>query len=90
MYDIDVLFVAVSNFIFFIAFDDVAYLNVVASIDVKTAVLTSHNLLDIILESAQRTEFSCVDDNTVADEAYFGVALQFAIENHATGHISDL
>ena len=67
---------SVCNFKFLVTFDNIADLDVVASVNVQTAVLTGDNLLDIVLETTQGTEFAGVDDDTVADEADAGVALQ--------------
>ena len=53
-----------------ISLDNVADLDVVVALDVQTAVHTHVNFLDIVLESLEGSELSCIDYDTVADHAH--------------------
>ena len=46
------------DFDLFVAFDDIADLDIVVRLDIKTAILTHRNLLDIVLETTQRAELT--------------------------------
>ena len=65
-----------------VSLDNVADLDIVVALDVETAVHTHVNLLDIILESLEGSEFSSVDHDTVADHAHFRCSLEH--DSHVT------
>ena len=47
-------------------------------------------ILDVVLETFERAELARVDDDTVADDADRGVALELAFADDTAGHGADL
>ena len=73
-----------------VSLDYVADLDVIVALDIKTAVHTHVNLLDIILESLERSEFSSVHNDTVADHAHLRCTGKLTFANDTSGNCTDL
>ena len=71
-----------------VSLDNVSDLDVVVTLDVKTAVLTQCHFLDIILESLEGSELTCVDHDTVADYAHFGSSLELTLADNTSSDCS--
>mgnify|MGYP006962188748 CR=1 FL=1 len=78
------------NFDFLVSLDDVALADVVISRDADTAVITRGHFLDIILQALERAEVAGVLDDTVADQAHLGTALDAALAHDGSGNCADL
>ena len=73
-----------------VSLDNVTYLDVIVTLDIETAVLTQCHFLDIILESLEGSELTCVDHDTVADHAHFGSSLDLTIADNTSRDCSHL
>ena len=73
-----------------IAFDNVADLDVLVTVDANAALVALLDRLDIVFEAAQRGNLALVDDLGVTNNAHLVIAGDFALGDVATGNIADL
>ena len=77
----------------FVTLDNIANLNIVVRLDVKTAILTYGYLLDIVLETTQRAELTSVDNDTIADDTDRRITLHATLAHDTSRngtHLRDL
>src|SRR5690606_31046273 len=63
-------------------FDDVALFNVIKVIKGNTALVALSDFLRIVLEAFERVDFAFIYDDSVANEAGFGIARNFTGSYH--------
>ena len=73
-----------------IGLDNVTYLDIIVALDIKTAIHSHQNLLDIILEPLERAEFACIYDDTVTDYADLRSSLKLTLTDDTSGNGTDL
>ena len=78
------------DFLDSISLDNVTDLDIVISLDIETAVKTCSNLLDIILESLERSELACINHDTVTDHAHLRSSLKLTLTDNTSGNCSHL
>ena len=73
-----------------IGLDNVTYLDIIVALNVKTAIHSHQNLLDIILEPLERAELACVYNDTVTDYADLRCSLKLTLTDDTSGTGTDL
>src|SRR6056297_3179089 len=72
------------------ALDNIALAHIIVVGKGHSALLTGRYLLDLVLEALERRQRAFVNDNVVADQAYFGTTLDAAISDETTCDLADL
>ena len=69
---------------------DITNLDIIVSLDVKTAIHTGMHFLCIILEPLERSKFSGVDHDTVTDHTHLGGSLKLTLTYDSSGNSTHL
>ena len=71
------------------ALDNVTFLDVVEIRNAHAAFVPAADFLDVVLEAAKGTDSSLVDDDSVPDDADFGIPDHLSAEDSASGDEAD-
>src|SRR6056297_3965830 len=77
-------------FNYLIAFKFITNFNVIESFDTNSAFVSGLYLFDVILESLQRINFTIINYNTVSNNSYRIVTIEFSFRNIAAGNSTNL
>src|SRR5664279_4546201 len=75
---------------FLVALNNIAHFYIVEFMNVKSAFITANNFFNIILKAFERSQFTSVDNNTVADYSYSCISGNLTLFYITSGNCTNL